>query len=90
MPTEVEQELIRQVTPKEMKASMFSIDRGKSPGPNGYTSQFFKVAWPIVREDVVSVVLSFFFQNGELLPSFNSTCHAPTRKGQHVAIVTCP
>ena len=44
MPTEVEQELIRQVTPKEMKASMFSIDRGKSPGPNGYTSQFFKVA----------------------------------------------
>ena len=79
---EAGQELIRQVTPEEVNASMFAIDRGKSPGPDGFTSHFFKVAWPVVNEDVVRAVLSFF-QTGKLIPAFNLTTIALVPKCQN-------
>ena len=72
MSNEAGHELIRPVTPEEVKASMFAIDGGKSLGPDGYTSLFFKAAWPVVGDDVVRAVLSFF-QTGNLTPAFNST-----------------
>uniref|UniRef100_A0A0D3AZ13 Uncharacterized protein n=1 Tax=Brassica oleracea var. oleracea TaxID=109376 RepID=A0A0D3AZ13_BRAOL len=34
----------------------------KSPGPDGYTPEFFKAAWPIIGEDVVVAVQSFFLK----------------------------
>ncbi|KAJ6369366.1 hypothetical protein OIU78_001686, partial [Salix suchowensis] len=33
------------VTAEEIKAALFSIPDGKSPGPDGYTSCFFKKSW---------------------------------------------
>ncbi|XP_071739739.1 uncharacterized protein [Rutidosis leptorrhynchoides] len=36
--------MIRQVTDMEIKDAMFDIDDSKSPGPNGYSSAFFKKA----------------------------------------------
>nr|GEX52239.1 hypothetical protein [Tanacetum cinerariifolium] len=44
----------------------------KSPGPDGYTTAFFKEAWDTVRSDVTYVVREFFV-NGRLLKEINHT-----------------
>ena len=38
-------DIVRPVTPKEIKDIMFSIDGGKTPGPDGFNAQFFQVCW---------------------------------------------
>jgi hypothetical protein len=36
------------------------MDDDKAPGPDGYTSAFFKKAWNIVGDDFCSAVQDFF------------------------------
>ena len=36
----------------EVKLAIFDIAADKAPGPNGYTSGFYQVAWPIVGAKV--------------------------------------
>lgn len=43
--------LIREVIDKEVKDVLFSMPTNKSPGPDGYTTEFFKAAWPIIGKD---------------------------------------
>ena len=51
---------------------MFSIDDSKAPGPNGFSSRFFKAAWSIIGSDVSAAVVSFF-NLGSLLREINCT-----------------
>ena len=51
---------------------MFSIDENKAPGPDGFSSLFFKAAWSIIGSDVVEAVTSFF-KSGRLLREINCT-----------------
>lgn len=44
----------------------------KAPDPNGYTIEFYKVAWQVVGRDFV-VTLQSFFINGFMPKSINST-----------------
>ncbi|KAL9233201.1 hypothetical protein vseg_008226 [Gypsophila vaccaria] len=53
-------------TAQEIKEAIFAIDDTKAPGPDGYTSKFFKDAWGIIGQEVIQAV-STFFQNGKLL-----------------------
>ena len=53
--------LSSRISHEEIKESMFSIDNTKAPGPDGFTSLFFKRAWSIVRGDVCEAVADFFF-----------------------------
>ena len=39
--------MVRQVTNEEIKKAMFNIWNDKAPGPDGFTSIFFKKAWDI-------------------------------------------
>lgn len=48
--------LISEVTADEVKAVVFKMTSNKSPGPDGYTTEFFKSAWPIIGDDVVVAV----------------------------------
>ena len=48
------------ITHEEIKRSMFSIDDAKAPGPNWFSSMFFKKAWSIVGSEVCEVVEDFF------------------------------
>ncbi|XP_022014453.1 uncharacterized protein LOC110913945 [Helianthus annuus] len=64
--------MVRQVTDDEIKLAMFSIAGNKSPGPDGYTSVFFKKSWDIVGNDICHAVRDFF-DNGELLQQLNHT-----------------
>lgn len=44
----------------------------KSPGPDGYISEFFKETWEVIGEDVVVAIQSFFVK-GFLPKGVNST-----------------
>ncbi|KAL2237613.1 UNVERIFIED_CONTAM: hypothetical protein Sindi_0953000 [Sesamum indicum] len=59
-------------TPKDVKNAVFDISEDKAPGPNGYSSGFFKAAWPVVGTEVTRAVLNFF-TTGKLLKQVNST-----------------
>ncbi|XP_074297209.1 uncharacterized protein LOC141627911 [Silene latifolia] len=60
------------VTKEEIKTCLFSLPKDKSPGPDGYTSQFFRDAWDIVGEEISGAILNFF-KTGKLLAQINST-----------------
>ncbi|GJR59307.1 putative RNA-directed DNA polymerase [Tanacetum coccineum] len=52
--------------------AMFSIGDDKAPGPDGFTSTFFKKSWDLVGNDVCRAVREFF-NNGQLLKEINHT-----------------
>ena len=64
--------LMRTVTAEEVKKVLFAMAADKSPGPDGYTSEFFKAAWNIVGGDFVKAVQAFF-EKGFLPKGINST-----------------
>ena len=64
--------MVRQVTNEEIKSAMFNIGNDKAPGPDGFTSIFFKKAWDIVVNDVCHAVKDFF-SNGQILREINHT-----------------
>ncbi|GJX24671.1 hypothetical protein Tco_0230967 [Tanacetum coccineum] len=64
--------MCREVSINEIKDAMFSIGNDKAPGPDEYSSFFFKKAWDIVGEDVCRAVRDFFI-NGKLLQEINHT-----------------
>lgn len=88
-------DLIKPYTKEDVKKAMYSINKNKSPGPDGYGSGFYKDAWDIVGEEVTEAVLDFF-TNGKLLKQMNCTCLAlipktdnPTRAGEFRPIACC-
>ena len=62
--------LLSPVSADDIKRVLFSMDDNKAPGPDGYTSAFFKKAWNIVGEDFCSAVKDFF-SSGEMLKQLN-------------------
>ncbi|GFZ07066.1 hypothetical protein Acr_19g0000030 [Actinidia rufa] len=58
------------VLDKEIKSALFSIGDDKAPGPDGYSSCFFKSAWSIVGPDVCAAVKEFFV-SGKILKQLN-------------------
>ena len=51
---------------------MFSMNREKALGYDGFAAQFFKIGWFIVGKESVNVIL-YFFSTSDILPVFNST-----------------
>ncbi|XP_021993761.1 uncharacterized protein LOC110890459 [Helianthus annuus] len=78
--------MIRPVLQDEIKNSMFSIGDNKAPGPDGYTSAFFKHAWCVIGDDVTRAIQDFFEKAdrikdylGEIV-SINQSAFIPGRK----------
>ncbi|KAL2237568.1 UNVERIFIED_CONTAM: hypothetical protein Sindi_0948500 [Sesamum indicum] len=76
-------------------SAIFDIAEDKAPGPDGYSSGFFKAAWPIVGQEVSSAVLDFF-STGRLLKWINTTLlalilkvHSPVTVGEFRPICCC-
>ena len=72
LPLDAASNISKPITPKEIRSSMFSINGDKALEPDGYSTCFFRVAWPIVGDDVIQAIL-YFFQTCRMLTTFNST-----------------
>ncbi|XP_074290265.1 uncharacterized protein LOC141616997 [Silene latifolia] len=52
--------LLKPVTYKEIKASIFSIPGHKAPDPDGYSSAFYKDSWSIIGDEVYAAIQDVF------------------------------
>lgn len=58
--------------PEDITKFMFRLNENKSPGPDGYTSGFYKAAWNILGPEVINAI-TLFFQTSTLPKATNST-----------------
>ncbi|GKA28993.1 RNA-directed DNA polymerase, eukaryota, reverse transcriptase zinc-binding domain protein [Tanacetum coccineum] len=72
LPEEEANDMIKNVSDKEIKDALFDIDSNKAAGPDGYNSCFFKKAWDIIGIDICLAVKEFFV-NGKILGEINET-----------------
>ncbi|GKC44614.1 RNA-directed DNA polymerase, eukaryota, reverse transcriptase zinc-binding domain protein [Tanacetum coccineum] len=87
--------MCREVTYEEIKRALDSIHDNKAPGPDGYTSKFFKATWSIVGNDVCKDVKEYF-RSGKLLGEINATLislvpkmKAPTKVSDYRPTACC-
>jgi len=52
--------LLAPVSNDLIKKALFSIGNDKAPGPDGYSSHFFKTAWDVVGNDFCATIHDFF------------------------------
>ncbi|GAA0161065.1 hypothetical protein LIER_17471 [Lithospermum erythrorhizon] len=64
--------LVAPVLDIEIREALFDIGNDKAPGPDGFSSAFFKSRWHLVGEDVCRAVREFFV-TGVLLKNWNHT-----------------
>lgn len=64
--------LCNEVTMQEVKRALWSIPSSKSPGPDGFSSDFFKISWDIIKYNLCYAVQDFF-RYGKLLKQVNAT-----------------
>ncbi|KAL0331204.1 UNVERIFIED_CONTAM: hypothetical protein Sangu_1665900 [Sesamum angustifolium] len=66
--TDEANQLVAPVTRSEIKAAFFDIDEDSAPGPDGYTSAFFRAAWPVVGQAISDAIGDFSEQLKSYLP----------------------
>ncbi|XP_074293004.1 uncharacterized protein LOC141619885 [Silene latifolia] len=52
--------LMSPITAEEIKNIIFHIPNDKAPGPDGYSSKFFKDSWDIIGHEITEAILDFF------------------------------
>ncbi|GJW56265.1 RNA-directed DNA polymerase, eukaryota [Tanacetum coccineum] len=65
-------ELESDVTYEEIKKAVWDCGTNKSPGPDGFTFEFFRKYWKIIQQDVVNAVQEFF-ASSKFPPGCNSS-----------------
>ncbi|GFY92846.1 hypothetical protein Acr_08g0012420 [Actinidia rufa] len=74
--------LIQAVTEEDIKNALFSIGEDKAPGPDGFSSCFFKKAWGTVGRDFSEAILEFF-SSGKILKQINHSALALIPKSKN-------
>ncbi|KAF7807376.1 reverse transcriptase [Senna tora] len=59
--------LLSPVTQKEVESALFKMKSDKAPGPDGLPPLFFQSFWPLIQNDLVRLVQSFFSRAGQQL-----------------------
>jgi hypothetical protein len=76
VPTLVSQEqnlaLLRPISHEEVDQALQDTPKGKAPGPDGFTSDFFHNCWPMIRHEVWEI-LEDARASGQILKALNST-----------------
>ncbi|GJZ62655.1 RNA-directed DNA polymerase, eukaryota, partial [Tanacetum coccineum] len=65
-------ELEREVTIEEIKTAVWNCGTDKSPGPDGFTFDFYRQFWSTIDKDVYAAV-NHFFINGDIPAGCNSS-----------------
>ncbi|XP_074315526.1 uncharacterized protein LOC141651724 [Silene latifolia] len=78
--------LNKPVTNDEIKEALFQTPNHKAPGPDGYSSAFFKDAWSVVGEELCEVVKDFFIhcRLTRVLPEIISPTQGGFIKGRNI------
>ncbi|KFK28834.1 hypothetical protein AALP_AA7G055000 [Arabis alpina] len=74
--------LSKHVSAEKIMSEIAALPLNKTPGPDGFTGEFFRKSWDIVGEDITAAV-SEFFTSGRILKQWNSTAVSliPKRQG---------
>lgn len=64
--------LERPFTKEEVKTAVWDCNGSKTRGPDGYTLEFFKIFWELVKEDVMKFI-SDFHSNQSLIKACTSS-----------------
>ncbi|GJY96657.1 RNA-directed DNA polymerase, eukaryota [Tanacetum coccineum] len=80
------EDLERTATYDEIKKAVWDCGTNKSPGPDGFSFEFFRRYWDIINQDVVDVV-HLFFSTGSFPPGCNSSFIALIPKTQEAKMV---
>ncbi|KAJ0984947.1 hypothetical protein J5N97_003303 [Dioscorea zingiberensis] len=77
---------MRPITRYEIYSALKSMAKGKAPGPNGFTVEFFLAYWHIIGDSITEAIEHFFFRG--LLPnSWNQTLITLIPKKENPQIV---
>lgn len=82
------QQLLRFVSPEEIKGALFSMPNIKSPGPDGFNAEFYKSSWEIIGAEFTNAVQAFFAK-GFLPKGINSTILALIPKRIEARQISC-
>jgi hypothetical protein len=72
---------------QEVKEAIWSCDGDRSPGPDGFTFNFVKDCWKIIKEDIMGF-LGEFHRNGVLPKAVTASFLTLTPKGDHPQSLT--
>jgi hypothetical protein len=72
------------ITLEEVDQDLQDTPKGKSPGPDGFTSDFFHHCWPMLREEVWEIIEDSRL-SGQVLPALNTTFLTLIPKEEHVS-----
>jgi hypothetical protein len=64
--------LVQPMSTEEIKQALLSISDSKAPGPDGFTSTFFKRSWEIIGAEFTEAI-KYFFENNFLPRCINAT-----------------
>lgn len=48
------------ITEEEVRVAVFSAPSEKAPGPDGYTGLFYKIAWPIIKDEIMQAIQQLY------------------------------
>lgn len=65
-------ELEEDISEEELRGTIFGMPPEKAPGPDGFIGAFFKVAWEIIKGDLLAAVTSFMNLSTSHLEELNS------------------
>ncbi|GJY75790.1 RNA-directed DNA polymerase, eukaryota [Tanacetum coccineum] len=80
------EELESSISQDEIKKAVWDYGTNKSPGPDGFTFEFFQKYWNVLKQDIVAAIHQFF-DSGKFPPDCNSSFIALIPKIQDAKIV---
>ncbi|XP_026458833.1 uncharacterized protein LOC113359390 [Papaver somniferum] len=80
-------DLIKHVSREEVIIALHSIGSNKDPGPDGFSSHFFKACWTTLGDELVAAIQNFF-NKSKLLKEVNSTFITLIAKKKNPSFVT--
>jgi hypothetical protein len=75
-------ELCKPYSPKEIADALFQIGPLKALGPDGLPARFFQRNWPLLRQDIIQAVQAFF-DAGTMPDGVHDTCIVLIPKVNH-------